>query len=528
MASLVSFMDWNEETLIGYLKSKDINHESLEKLKGKCSTGKNFVIFCDSQEKLQKIGISRQDDVEKIVKTIQELRRNYVLVTSKIFQDPIHGTIELHPLLVSIIDTPQFQRLRDIKQLGGVYYVYPGASHNRFEHSIGVCYIAGEFIESLQYRQPQLGINNCDVLCIKIAALCHDIGHGPFSHLFQDLFIPEVCKTKWKHEECSFKLLEHLVKQNNLEETFKLYGLEWETNKTVIKRLMMGVQVGQTYDEKKYFLYEIVANHDYHVDVDKMDYLARDCHGLGIEMKFCWKRYIKFARVIEANDGKYHICLREKIFREVYELFHIRDTLFRNAYQHKTKRAVEIMICDALVKANDKIFIRGEKGKQKKMSEAIDDMYAFTNLTDSVIGRIRSTPSEDLEESQKLLERAEKRKLYKFIGHTKSKRDAKTKPHEATAHQSLDDIRKHVNDEYLSTTQSSSNNFYIDVVEFQYGNGEENPVDKMWFYKKYSPDKATRIKSDQESSMLPKVFIEVELRMYCTSESPEVIKTVER
>ena len=82
-------------------------------------------------------------------------------------------------------------------------------------------------------------------------------------------------------------------------------------------------------------------------------------------------------------------------------------------------------------------------------------------------------------------------------------------------------------------------------MEFQYGNGKENPVDKMWFYRKYSPDEAVHIKSNQvkpsphsylnycyiffqESSMLPKVFIEVELRMYCTSESPEDIETVDR
>lgn len=57
--------------------------------------------------------------------------------SEKVFNDPIHGHIALHPLLVKVIDTPQFQRLRHIKQLGGVYYVFPGASHNRFEHSIG-------------------------------------------------------------------------------------------------------------------------------------------------------------------------------------------------------------------------------------------------------------------------------------------------------------------------------------------------------------------------------------------------------
>ncbi|KAJ8361314.1 hypothetical protein SKAU_G00178390 [Synaphobranchus kaupii] len=68
---------------------------------------------------------------------------------NKIFNDPIHGSIELHPHLVSIIDTPAFQRLRYIKQMGSVYFVYPGACHNRFEHSIGVAHLAGELVQAL-------------------------------------------------------------------------------------------------------------------------------------------------------------------------------------------------------------------------------------------------------------------------------------------------------------------------------------------------------------------------------------------
>ncbi|CAI8021447.1 Deoxynucleoside triphosphate triphosphohydrolase SAMHD1 [Geodia barretti] len=103
----------------------------------------------------------------------------------KVFNDPVHGHIELHPLMVKFIDTPQFQRLRYIKQLGGAYYVFPGASHNRFEHSIGVGYLAGQMVESLKSKQPELGIDDKDVLCVKLAGLCHDLGHGPFSHLFE-------------------------------------------------------------------------------------------------------------------------------------------------------------------------------------------------------------------------------------------------------------------------------------------------------------------------------------------------------
>ena len=104
----------------------------------------------------------------------------------KIFNDPVHGSIELNHLLVKIIDTLQFQRLRRIKQLGTTCYVFPSGSHSRFEHSIGTCYLAGELVTFLQRQQPSLGITDKDKLCVQIGALCHDLGHGPFSHVFEE------------------------------------------------------------------------------------------------------------------------------------------------------------------------------------------------------------------------------------------------------------------------------------------------------------------------------------------------------
>jgi hypothetical protein len=129
----------------------------------------------------------------KILQLLRKFRRDSPIEEKyKIFNDPIHGHIELDPLCVRIVDTPQFQRLRYIKQLGGVYFVFPGASHNRFEHSLGVCYLAGRLVGTLNKRQPELNITEQDILCVKIAGLCHDLGHGPFSHLFDSLFIPRV------------------------------------------------------------------------------------------------------------------------------------------------------------------------------------------------------------------------------------------------------------------------------------------------------------------------------------------------
>ena len=107
----------------------------------------------------------------------------------KIIYDPIHGPIELSELCIQIINTIEFQRLRNIYQLGVCYYVFPGASHKRFEHSIGVCHLAGEFIKSLQKNQPELNIDSQMVENVQIAGLCHDLGHGPFSHLFDHDFL---------------------------------------------------------------------------------------------------------------------------------------------------------------------------------------------------------------------------------------------------------------------------------------------------------------------------------------------------
>ncbi|XP_048051029.1 deoxynucleoside triphosphate triphosphohydrolase SAMHD1-like [Megalobrama amblycephala] len=321
----------------------------------------------------------------------------------KVVNDSVHGHIELHPLLVKIIDTPQFQRLRHIKQLGAGYWVFPGASHNRFEHSIGVAHLAGCLVKSLQEKQPELQINNRDVLCVQIAGLCHDLGHGPFSHLFDLLFIPAVnSDLKWKHEENSVKMFKHLVEENGLQQEMEAYGLKFETDQkendlSFIGELIEGVDKdnkdkdrnskkewtakGRT--EDKAFLYEIVSNERNKIDVDKWDYFDRDCHHLGISKSFDHQRLLKFARVCEVKingDEKTRpsICYRDKEADNIFDMFRTRYTLHRQAYQHKTVNIIEIMIKEALVKADGHL----------QISEAIHDMKEYTKLTDHILEKI--------------------------------------------------------------------------------------------------------------------------------------------
>ena len=94
--------------------------------------------------------------------------------------DDIHGSICFDPVIKEFIDSRQFQRLRGLKQLGVSEHTYINATHSRFEHSLGVCHLAYKFCAHLRERQPYLNITQKDILCVAIAGLCHDLGHGPF------------------------------------------------------------------------------------------------------------------------------------------------------------------------------------------------------------------------------------------------------------------------------------------------------------------------------------------------------------
>ncbi|XP_072918223.1 deoxynucleoside triphosphate triphosphohydrolase SAMHD1-like [Hemitrygon akajei] len=346
----------------------------------------------------------------------------------KVFNDPIHGHIEMHPLLVDIIDTPQFQRLRFIKQLGGAYFVYPGASHNRFEHSIGVAHLAGELVKVLARRQPELQVDDRDILCVQIAGLCHDLGHGPFSHLFDGQFISEMRQDlKWKHEDASIRMFEHLIFSNNLD--LQSYGLVLPVDVDFIKELINGPERDDASEgsewpykgrsQEKSFLYEIVANKRTGIDVDKWDYFARDSYHLGIPNNFDYQRILKYARVCEVDRMKV-ICFRDKVAGDLYNMFYTRNALHRRAYQHKVVNIIESMITEAMVLADPHIQISGTGGEQYRMSTAIDDMEAYTKLTDSIFEQILNSSKPELEEARTILNNIINRKLYKCIGQTQA------------------------------------------------------------------------------------------------------------
>lgn len=268
-------------------------------------------------------------------------------IMNKIIFDPIHGNIEIKNKCLQIIDTPEFQRLRNIKQLGACEYVFPGATHNRFSHSIGTFYLAQKVINYLKNNQPELDISENDIESIEIAALCHDLGHGPFSHLFDNYCLKKQKNNFHEHEFRSIEILKIISKKYNISMNFD------KISKMIIPDK----------DENNY-LYNIVSNPITGLDVDKFDYIARDTFFLGLEYSFNCDRLIRFTKVINNQ-----ICFPEKLAFNIYELYRIRYKLYREIYNHPVVSAVEFMIVDIL---KDKVI-------------DINNLEKFCELNDSIV-----------------------------------------------------------------------------------------------------------------------------------------------
>ncbi|XP_067904713.1 deoxynucleoside triphosphate triphosphohydrolase SAMHD1 [Heterodontus francisci] len=532
-----NYRDWDVEEVCCFLRTHGFEKfEQLfrdEKLSG-------IALPFLSESVLEQLGVSTLGERLKLISCIDALWQKPIDV--KVFNDPIHGHIEMHPLLVRIIDTPQFQRLRFIKQLGGTYFVYPGASHNRFEHSIGVGYLAGQLVKALAERQPELRINHRDMLCVQIAGLCHDLGHGPFSHLFDGKFIPIARKgLKWKHEDASLSMFEHLIQSNGLEGDLMNHGLVLADDLVFIKEQIRGpitearsngegcstrgsVWPYKGRPKEKGYLYEIVANKRNGIDVDKWDYFARDCHHLGIRNNFDFARFLKFARVCEVGKKK-HICTRDKEVGDLYNMFHTRNTLHRRAYQHRVSNIIESMITEALLLADPYIEISGANGKLYTLSTAIDDMVAYSKLTDDIFQQILNSSKPELKPAQEILNNVICRKLYKWIGQTQPEAETTIQPEE------INELDHQVAAAIPSTpldVQLAPEDFIVNVVQMDYGMEEQNPINKVRFYCKNNPNQAIKIRKDQVSQLLPVRFTEQLIQVYCKKTDEQSVEAAKK
>ena len=244
---------------------------------------------------------------------------------------PLHGFITLTPLMCRLVDTPEFKRLHHLRQLGITYMVYPSANHTRFEHSMGVSHLAKMLIKSLQINQPELGITDRLVELVQIAGLIHDIGHGPFSHLYDDLFVAE---DQPKHEERGIAMFIKMVND---------YQIPLSPNEVT----MITKMINPSDELKNNYLYQIVANKICSIDVDKIDYIQRDSYHLGFGLSENYERLITMCRVVD-YQGHQTLAWPAKLQDEILSLFQTRYRLHRQVYTHHTVKAMEYLISGIL------------------------------------------------------------------------------------------------------------------------------------------------------------------------------------
>ena len=234
----------------------------------------------------------------------------------KFIRDSVYGDINLSEFEVKVMDMPQFQRLRRIKQLGLISLIYPGATHTRFEHCLGTMNLGSKLAEELELDQD-------DVDLIRISALLHDIGHGPFSHVSEGVL-------SFPHEELTRYVVTQTSMRDLLEEKFDV---------NEIADIING----------KGHLGPIVSGE---LDVDRMDYLLRDSHNTGVSYGI-----IDYERIISNLKLEDGLILDIKGVQAAEGALVSRYFMYPSVYQHHTTRIVNSMFRRALQKTFDEKII---------------------------------------------------------------------------------------------------------------------------------------------------------------------------
>lgn len=269
--------------------------------------------------------------------------------------DIIHGYIDIDQLAKRIIETEEFQRLREIKQLGCCNQVFPSAIHTRFEHSLGVYHLSKKYIQILNRNGE---FNEEDIKCITVGALIHDIGHGPYSHLFDEVVNND-------HEYRSIGLLKHMNKK---------YNLEFNDNELQKIENIINPPTSLDRDSDKKYIYQIVSNKT-GVDIDRFDYILRDLKMTGLNYGIEYERIMNNTFI---KDGE--LIYSEKVKTSIEEFFRIRFIMHKEVYNHRTVRSIEYMMKEFITRL----------GYEIDLSQIIDENQwdKFIQLTDSIINII--------------------------------------------------------------------------------------------------------------------------------------------
>jgi HD superfamily phosphohydrolase len=274
-------------------------------------------------------------------------------------RDPIHGSIRLDDWALPLIDSPVLQRLRRVQQLGTAHLVYPGAHHKRFEHSLGAHHLAGRLADGL-------GLEDDAARTVRAAALLHDVGHGPFSHAFEEL----VKEEGRRHEETS----QDLIRWGPLADLLRQGGLD-------------PVTVSDAVGGKGPHAPVVSGS----LDADRMDYLLRDAHYTGMRSNVDVDRLVE----VVLRDPKHGIVLDESGTIAAEALLTMRFLMYPAVYLHHTVRASEGMLLAAI-----RAYVRDGHSSLAGLERETDD---------GLLARLRAVGGVPAE----LVGRLDERRLYK-------------------------------------------------------------------------------------------------------------------
>jgi len=279
----------------------------------------------------------------------------------KVFNDPVYGFINItSDLIFDIIEHPHFQRLRRIRQMGLAHLVYPGALHTRFHHALGAMHLMQNTISSLRNKGQEISDDECEAAMIAI--LLHDIGHGPLSHALEYVLLPGV-----GHEQMSQLLMQHFCKEygGNTELAYRIFTNQYHRR----------------------FLHQLVSSQ---LDIDRLDYLKRDCFYTGVsEGEIGADRIIK---MLDVKDDE--IVVEEKGIYSIENFLNARRLMYWQVYLHKASISAEKMVVSVMKRAikiakNEEVpasralsFFLKEQPSFSEMEQNRSYLQKFTELDD--------------------------------------------------------------------------------------------------------------------------------------------------
>lgn len=325
------------------------------------------------------------------------------LSTPHELRDPIHGLIRLTDQEIAFINTGPFQRLRRIRQLAMADLVYPGAVHTRFEHSLGTMHVAQRIISHLLDMGEQAFYNDADNVTVRLAALLHDIGHGPFSHVSEYLLERYYDRSKGTltggtekiHEKVTLDIL------SKVKEISDLFASQEQ--KGAVEAIIRGRGLRD-------FKRDIVSSS---LDADKMDYLLRDAYYAGVRYgQFDLEKIIDACRVLPRGQETY-LAVDEEGFYAVEQLVLAKHHMIQQVYSHRVRTITDLMIVRALTLA-----IEAGDAKLKPLytydgSEEYLMRYLEFDDASVITAALRSDCSSP--EARNIFQRLRERRLYKEI-----------------------------------------------------------------------------------------------------------------